>query len=256
MGNPDVKPEKTVQYEFGYKQALTRGPRRRPHRLLQGHPRPARRRVHRDLQRRRVRAAHQRRLRQRDRLHPGARPPADCGPVSTVARLHLAAGAGQLERPARDGHARRGRRGSAAAPDSVQLGPAPHAQPDRLWPTPSDYTASADLARGQRPAVHAGRSTPASAAGWRRTPGASRPAMVVDLRAEKLLTFDGSRHESLRAGLQPVRHPLLQRRGVRQHRQPLLLALPGRRTPWRSPDPTRFYPPRRIEIGFRLGSEL
>ena len=47
----------------------------RPHRLLQGHPRPARRRVHRDLQRRRVRAADQRRLRQRPRHHPGPRPP-------------------------------------------------------------------------------------------------------------------------------------------------------------------------------------
>ena len=45
-GNPDVKPEKTVQYQFGYKQAINDGPGARRQRLLQGHPRSARRRVH------------------------------------------------------------------------------------------------------------------------------------------------------------------------------------------------------------------
>ena len=96
------------------------GRRRQP--LLQGHPRPARRRVHLDLQRRRVRAADQRRLRQRHRLHARARPARGSGPLSIDARLHLAAGAGQLERPARDRDPRRGRRGSAARARSRSTG--------------------------------------------------------------------------------------------------------------------------------------
>ena len=143
MGNPDIKPERTVQYEFGYKQALTDDLGVDAQRLLQGHPRPARRRVHRDLQRRRVRPADERRLRRRHRLHRRARPAA-ARPVQPRARLHLAARPGELERPAarpRRGPRRARTRGRGGP---VQLGPAAHAQPDALaLAQPGAYSTSA-----------------------------------------------------------------------------------------------------------------
>ncbi len=160
--------------------------------VLQGHPRPAGRRVHLDLQRRRVRAAHQRRLRRRaraSRWRSTQRTSARSRSRSTTP----GSGARELERSARDRDARRGGRGPAAADHPVQLGPAPHAQPDaHAMQRPGEFSASAILraASGQpyTPMIETGFGV-----GSRPTRAASRPASLVDLRGEKPLALGGRR---------------------------------------------------------------
>ncbi len=121
MGNPDVKPEMTVQYEFGYKQALSED---------LGLDLTVFYKDIRDLLGvefiETYNGAEYARLTNVDfgdvlgfTVALDQRP---SGPVRHRARLHLAAGAGQLERPARDGHARRRRRGPAARAASRSTG--------------------------------------------------------------------------------------------------------------------------------------
>ena len=55
LGNPDIKPERTIQYQFGYKHASREWLGLDVTHVLQGHPRPARRGDPHDLQQRRVR---------------------------------------------------------------------------------------------------------------------------------------------------------------------------------------------------------
>ena len=138
-------------------------------------------------------------------LHRGARP-ARRRPVHDRARLHLAAAQGNSSDPRETATARRSRRGPAAAPHPVQLGPAPHAQPDADACAARAYSVSAILSRGERPAVHAGaRDRLRRRARGELGPQARRRRWST-CAARRRSRSAGRRGQPLRPRLQPVRH--------------------------------------------------
>ena len=256
MGNPDVKPEKTVQYEIGYKQVLTDD---------LGFDLTIFYKDIRDLlgvefidtyNGAAVRAADQRRLRQRARHHPGARPP-----------------------PARPGRARvdytwQQALGNSSDPRETATRAAAGEDPrPRLVPFNWDqrHTINLTARAGQaRTTTRSARScevgsgqpyTPQLEAGFgfglEANSGRKPAGILVDLRAEKSLAVaDAADLRSLFVRMFNLFDTRFFNGAVfTQHRQPLLLAVPGDRSQLRSQDPTRFYPPRRIEVGVRLGPD-
>ena len=111
----------------------------------------------------------------------------------------------------------------------------------------------AHLPRRQRAAVHA-RDQTSGFGGSTETNSGRKPAALsnVDLRAEKFVRVRDGGAVAVRARLQPVRHALLQRLRLPFDRQPVLLA-----TAWTTrtlADPTRYFAPRRIEVGITVDS--
>ena len=118
------------------------------------------------------------------------------GPLSDRARLHLAAGAGQLERSAtrpRRAPRRARTRARARSPFNWDqrhtLNLTRHGRASRATTRPARSCGSRAASPTRR------RSTPASAAGSRPTRAASRPASMVDLRGEKRFALARARLE-------------------------------------------------------------
>ena len=103
------------------------------------------------------------------------------------------------------------------------------------------YSASAHRPDRERPALHALDRRRASAAASRPTRDASPRCSTSTCAAERYVTLRRRPRQPVRAGLQRVRHPLLQRLRVQQHRQPLLLARHRQRPQPARRRPTRYY---------------
>ena len=94
--------------------------------------------------------------------------------------------------------------------------------------------------------------------GFQTNSGRKPSSLVIDLRGERPLRDRRPLAVAVRARLQPVRLPLLQQRQLRTvfstSGSPYYSRFPEvDRVPLH--DPTRFYPPRRIELGLTFTSE-
>ena len=155
LGNPDVKPEKTVQYEIGYKQVINDD---------LGVDVTVFYKDIRDLLGvefiETYNGAEYARLTNVDFGNVvGFTLALDhrrLGPVSVALDYTWQQALGNSSDPRETADAGRGRRGPAAAAGPLQLGPAPHPQPDRGAGQAGRLLGQRGAAGGQRPALHAG----------------------------------------------------------------------------------------------------
>ena len=120
---------------------------------------------------------------------------------------------------------------------------------------PEIFTASASCASASGQPYTPERRRPDSAAGWRPTPAASRPACCSTCAASSLSGWR-RRPAALRPRVQRVRHAVLQRLRVRRHRAARTTRASRSADVVRSSATRRgFYAPRRIEIGVALRAD-
>ncbi len=252
MGNPDVKPERTVQYEIGYKQVVNDD---------FGFDLTIFYKDIRDLLGVEFidtyTGAQYARLTNVDFGNvfgiTFALDHRRLGPVSLALDYTLAAGDRQRQRPPRDRDARRGGRGSAAAAGAVQLGPAPHAEHHRRAGQARQLQVSTVIRVGSgqpyTPEIESGFGF-----GLETNSGRKPTGFLVDLRAEKTLA---SRRTGLAAACSCASSTCSTRATSTARSTPAPAVPTTRAFPVTDATPSRIRPgsTRRaaIEIGVRMG---